>query len=125
MPTNWLTRQLAHADLGADVVVGTVRPDPLDLDERQLARWVRHTHPGPAERSCARGEPGHAGGRLRPGRWVPTTNRSTRTSTSCNASRHRSAVLVACDEGDVLTSGADGTYAPGGYARYLRTALSG
>lgn len=125
VPTHWLTRQLAHADLGADVVVGTVRPDPRDLDEQQLARWAATRVPG------------------RPNGHVHGANLGVRADAYVRAGgfdhepEHEdvhlvqriastgSAVLVACDDGDVLTSGRTTGRTPGGYARYLRSALSG
>jgi glycosyltransferase involved in cell wall biosynthesis len=125
VPTHWLTRQLAHADLGADVVVGTVRPDPVDLSDQQLASWSA---------TRTRGRPnGHVHGAnlgvradayVRAGGFGHETEHEDVHLVQRIASTD-SAVLVACDEGDVLTSGRTTGRTPGGYARYLRTALPG
>ncbi|NYD42653.1 glycosyltransferase [Nocardioides panaciterrulae] len=41
VPRDWLLRQLALADTGHRMVVGTVRPDHLDLDPAVLRAWHR------------------------------------------------------------------------------------
>ena len=100
-------------------------PRPGDLTERSSPGVARHARARPAERARARRQPRACGPTPTSGRRVPADDRSTRTSTSCSASRRPAAVVVACDEGDVLTSGRTTGRTPGGYARYLRTALSG
>ena len=43
VPSDWLLRHLELARQGADLVLGTVVPDPAELDERALAAWhTRH-----------------------------------------------------------------------------------
>ncbi|WP_111767871.1 glycosyltransferase [Nakamurella deserti] len=43
VPVDWLGRHLAIARDGADLLLGTVVPDPAELDERALAAWTaRH-----------------------------------------------------------------------------------
>lgn len=39
VPRNWLATHVELADLGADLLVGTVEPDPSDLDPQVLASW--------------------------------------------------------------------------------------
>lgn len=40
---DWLVAQLAAADAGADLVIGSVRPDPTELSPTALAQWsARH-----------------------------------------------------------------------------------
>lgn len=39
VPPHWLEHQLDLADAGADLVLGTVRPDARDLTPEQLAAW--------------------------------------------------------------------------------------
>ncbi|MET1059167.1 MAG: glycosyltransferase [Nocardioides sp.] len=39
VPPHWLAAQVRLAEEGADVVVGTVEPDPDELDHRALGRW--------------------------------------------------------------------------------------
>ena len=46
VPAGWLLEQVALADGGADVVVGTVRPDPADLYTEQFAAWQGDPLPG-------------------------------------------------------------------------------
>lgn len=44
VPPHWLTEQVALAAGGVDLVVGSVQPDPADLDPDALAAWwARHT----------------------------------------------------------------------------------
>ncbi|WP_338538301.1 glycosyltransferase [Janibacter terrae] len=48
VPADWLTGQVAAADGGADLVLGRVRPDPLDLDGDTYREWSRrHTSAHP------------------------------------------------------------------------------
>jgi glycosyltransferase involved in cell wall biosynthesis len=125
VPGHWLTRQLAHADAGADVVVGTVRPDPDDLTDAQHRLWAATRVAGRPNGHVHGANLGvradlyvRAGGYLAEAEHedVHLVERITSTGP---------AVVVACDEGDVLTSGRTVGRTPGGYARYLRTALSG
>ncbi|MFF3064972.1 glycosyltransferase [Oerskovia sp. NPDC057915] len=44
VPPHWLTHQVATAEAGADLVIGTVRPDFADLSAAQRTAWVV-THP--------------------------------------------------------------------------------
>lgn len=119
VPSNWLAVQLGLADAGADVIVGTVRPDFSDLSPRHQQRWL-DTHP--------RGAPnGHTHG----------ANLGIRASTYLevggfeklvehedvglvDACRQRGAVIAASDAGEVITSGRLVGRTPGGYAGYLR-----
>lgn len=122
VPPNWLTHQLRLARRGADVVVGTVRPDFRDLSAAQQdAWWATHT-PGVAN--------GHVHG----------ANLGIRAATLIDAggfarvavhedvalvaqARARGARLVASDAAWVRTSGRQVGRAPDGYARYLREDL--
>ena len=50
VPAHWLAAQVRLAEEGADVVVGTVEPDPAELDHLALGRWrsrhdLREDHP--------------------------------------------------------------------------------
>lgn len=50
VPTNWLTDHVASARAGVDLVLGRVRPDPLDLDEATHREWSRrHTSTRPTD----------------------------------------------------------------------------
>ncbi|GAA3641993.1 glycosyltransferase family 2 protein [Microbacterium awajiense] len=122
VPPHWLVHQLRLARDGADVVIGTVRPDFRDLTERQSAAWWRTHVPGVAN--------GHVHG----------ANLGIRASTylaACgfppvaahedvalvDATRAAGARIVASDAAWVRTSGRGVGRAPDGYARYLRDDL--
>jgi len=124
VPPQWLTCQLALADRGADVVVGTVRPDPDDLSEVEQRVWSSTRVPGRPN--------GHVHGAnlgiradvyLRAGGFLPQDEHEDVHLVE-RIARDQAAVVVASDECDVLTSGRRVGRTPGGYARYLRTALS-
>lgn len=122
VPPHWLVHQLELAAGGADVVVGTVRPDFRELSTRQVeAWWVTHT-PGIAN--------GHVHG----------ANLGMRASTLIGAggfedvcehedvwlvdeARDLGARVVASDAAWVRTSGRQVGRTSGGYARYLREDL--
>jgi len=115
VPRNWLTEQLAIAEEGFDLMIGTVRPDFADLSTEQVALW-RRTH--------RRGRPnGHVHG----------ANLGVRASTYLAAggfaslTEHEDNDLVgrivgaglATDGCEVQTSGRSEGRTPGGYARFL------
>ncbi|MET0736227.1 MAG: glycosyltransferase family A protein [Microbacterium sp.] len=122
VPSHWLTHQLRLARRGADIVVGTVRPDFRDLSADQVHAWHATHTPGVAN--------GHVHG----------ANLGTRASTLVGAggfedtdehedvwlvaeARSRGARLVASDAAWVQTSGRQTGRTAGGYARYLREDL--
>ncbi|QAY61779.1 glycosyltransferase [Microbacterium protaetiae] len=122
VPLHWLAHQIMLAEQGADVVIGTVRPDFRDLTREQTdAWWATHT-PGVAN--------GHVHG----------ANLGTRASVLVDAGgfppiplhedvrlieqvRMRGASIIASDGAWVRTSGRQYGRAEGGYAEYLRTQL--
>ena len=120
VPPNWLEEQLALAAAGADVVIGTVRPNFDELTEQQSAAWLE-THEA--------GEPnGHVHG----------ANLGIRASAYRAAGGYRSLpehedaelvqrlrdfTIVATDRAEVITSARRFGRTPGGYARYLRENL--
>lgn len=122
VPVNWLVSQLAHADAGADVVVGTVRPDPADLTVEQNTRWLE-THP--------RGRPnGHVHGAnlgVRAssydavGGFEPIDEHEDNQLVS--RLRDAGTAIVASDDAEVLTSARLVGRTPGGYAGYLAATL--
>lgn len=122
VPDHWLTHQVELAASGADVVVGTVRPNFRDLSAEQTTAWWATHVPGTAN--------GHVHG----------ANLGTRASILVAAggfepvlehedvllvaeARARGARLVASDDAWVQTSGRPVGRTAGGYAGYLREQL--
>lgn len=122
VPANWLTHQWELAASGADVVVGTVRPDFRDLSVEQTTAWWATHEPGTAN--------GHVHG----------ANLGTRASTLVAVggfepvlehedvllvaeAKSWGARLVASDAAWVQTSGRSVGRTAGGYAGYLREQL--
>ena len=122
VPMNWLTHQWQLASAGADVVVGTVRPDFRDLSAAQTTAWWATHVPGTAN--------GHVHG----------ANLGTRASTLVAAggfepvlehedvllvaeTRARGARVAASDAAWVQTSGRPVGRTAGGYAGDLRERL--
>jgi len=122
VPEGWILEQVRLADAGADVVVGTVRPDPTDLTPTQVAAWRATRVPG------------------RPNGHVHGANLGVRADAYLRADgfpdlpEHEDVALVAAlaasgarvvatDACDVLTSGRLIGRTPGGYAGYLRSAF--
>ena len=122
VPPGWLTSQLDEADAGADVVVGTVRPDFADLSREQVAAWTARHTPG------------------RPNGHVHGANLGVRASRYAEAGgfgdldlhedvtlvgrlRAAGATLLASEAGEVLTSGRRVGRTRGGYAGYLANDL--
>jgi glycosyltransferase involved in cell wall biosynthesis len=123
VPPNWITDQLAIASAGADVMVGTVRPDFADLTPEQISHWTATHIPG------------------QPNGHVHGANLGVRASMYLAAGgfhnqrdhddvdlvirlEQAGARLQAADSSDVLTSGRLDGRTPGGYAGYLRSQRS-
>lgn len=117
VPQNWLSSQLALANAGYDLVVGTVRPDPAEYPVEMQREWLK-TH--------VKGKPnGHVHG----------ANLGVRASAYCEVGgylpmpEHEDVDLVArlarypkvaSDAGEVITSARLEGRTPGGYAGYLK-----
>lgn len=122
VPVEWLAQQVALAEAGAEVVVGTVRPDPADLTAEQDARWLA-TH--------ERGRPnGHVHGAnlgvlasayVQAGGFDAVPEHED--NLLVDRLRSAGARIVASDDAEVLTSGRRIGRTPGGYAAYLEGAL--
>jgi glycosyltransferase involved in cell wall biosynthesis len=119
VPEQWLRVQLGAAAAGADVVVGTVRPDFDDLVPRHRRLWL-DTH--------TRGIPnGHTHGAnlgLRASTYLAAGGFDAIAEHEdvhlVDACRRQGATVVASDDAEVLTSGRFVGRTPGGYASYLR-----
>lgn len=123
VPPQWLSHQLDLADAGADVVLGTVRPDFRDLDaDRIRAWWARYT-PGAAADDVVHGANlGIRASALDAAGGVPPLAEHEDVRL-VDAARASGAVVVSTDGARVRTSGRTVGRTPGGYARYLREDL--
>lgn len=122
VPAHWLTYQLALAEAGADLVVGTVRPDFDDLSPARRAAWVA-THPvGQANGHVHGANLGVRGDVYRAAGGFGDLAEHEDVDLVAQA-RDAGARVVASDGGRVLTSGRLTGRTPGGYARHLREDL--
>lgn len=119
VPANWIVRQCLLAERGADVVLGTVRPDFADLSARHRRHWL-HTH--------VRGRPpGNVHGAnlgiradvyLAAGGFEPV--REHEDIELVARARRAGARVRASDDAEVITSGRHVGRTPGGYAAFIR-----
>lgn len=123
VPFHWLRAQRDLADDGADVVLGTVRPDPRDLTERQLAAWRATRVPGRPNGHVHGANLGiRADAYLRAGGFAPLAEHEDAELVARLRADRRVAV-VASEATDVVTSGRLVGRTPGGYAGYLAETL--
>ncbi|MCG7286487.1 glycosyltransferase [Cellulomonas sp. ACRRI] len=123
VPPHWLRTHRALADAGADVVVGTVRPDPRDLTPRQLAAWRATRVPGRPNGHVHGANLGvRADAYLRAGGFAPVVEHED-VDLVGRLRADPATVVRASDEVDVVTSGRTVGRTPGGYAGYLRGAF--
>ncbi|MDO4027261.1 glycosyltransferase [Clavibacter michiganensis] len=122
VPPAWITSQLELADGGADVVVGTVRPELDDLSPAQVAAW-RATR-----------VPGHANGHVHGANLGVRADAYVAAGGFPAVAEHEDVDLVtrlrgldaritASAAGEVLTSSRREGRTPGGYAGYLHVSL--
>lgn len=120
VPPTWLGTQVRLELQGADVVVGTVRPDFAELAEDQVTMWSA-TH--------ILGKPnGHVHGAnlgLRASAYLAVGGyRALPEHEDADlVARLADFTVVASDEHEVITSARRFGRTPGGYARYLREGL--
>ena len=119
VPVGWLSHQLDLRALGADVVLGTVRPDFADLTPEHVAYWLETHPPGrPAGNVHGanlglRGDVYFAAGEF--------GNLEQHEDVELvNAARSLGASVVATDANEVVTSGRFWGRTPGGYAAFVR-----
>lgn len=119
VPVGWLSHQLDLRALGADVVLGTVRPDFADLTPEHAAYWLETHPPGRPAGNVHGANLGLRGdvyfavgefGNLEQHEDVELVN----------AARSLGASVVATDENEVVTSGRFWGRTPGGYAAFVR-----
>lgn len=119
VPANWLRLQLELARSGADVVVGTVRPDFDDLAPRHRRLWLETHIPGRPNGHTHGANLGiRADAYLAAGGFGGVAEHED--VGLVDACRAAGAVVVASDAAEVVTSGRFIGRTPGGYAGYLR-----
>lgn len=122
VPANWLTEQLRVAAAGADLMIGTVRPDPADLSDAQWAAWSAKYVPGKPNGHVHGANLGIRGDLYRlVGGYAPLAEHEDVDLVA--RARAAGARVTASDDCSVLTSGRTVGRTPGGYARYLREDL--
>ena len=122
VPPHWLTHQLALARGGADVMIGTVRPDFRDLTREQVDAWWLSHVPGVANGHVHGANLGvRASTLLAAGGFPPLA--AHEDVALVDMLRRAGARLAASDAAWVSTSGRHVSRAPEGYARYLRDEL--
>ncbi len=120
VPPHWLAEQLALAAAGADVVVGTVRPDFAGLTGEQVSAWLETHIPG-APNGHVHGA--NLGIRASAYRAVGGYRSLPEHEDADLVERLRDCTIVATDRTEVVTSARRFGRTPGGYARYLRETL--
>ena len=119
VPENWLTRQVELADLGADAILGSVEPDPNDVDPAVLARWLE-LHPFREDHPHIYG----ANFGVRGSAYLTVGGfprlRAHEDRALVERLRDHGFRVVATDSLRVLTSGRTRARAPEGFAAYLR-----
>jgi glycosyltransferase involved in cell wall biosynthesis len=119
VPANWITAQVAAADEGADVFLGTVKPDFGDLSPAYRRNWLR-THPA-----------GVANGNTHGANLGVRASAYRAAGGFANVAEHEDVMLVdgcrrtgaaveASTAAEVLTSGRTVGRTPGGYAAFVR-----
>lgn len=124
VPAHWVSSQVELASQGADVVVGTVRPDPADLTPAQRAAWQATHVPGRANGHVHGANLGMRADVYTAAGGYPPIDEHEDVALVARA-RGTGATVVASDDAWVLTSGRQQGRTPGGYARYLRDDLVG
>lgn len=118
VPVDWLQRQVALADAGADAVLGSVEPDPDGMDAEILRRWhARH----PFEEDHAHVYGANFG--VRASAYELSggfpRQRSHEDRALVEKLRRRGFAVTATDSIRVLTSGRIHARAPHGFGAYL------
>jgi len=119
VPADWLVAQLGYARSGAEMVLGTVVPDPDELAAGLLAAWrLRHTiddgHPHVHGANMGiRGDMYLTAGGFQD---VPTHEDVLLSA----AVRSAGGLILSVGASPVITSGRTDGRAPGGMAQYLR-----
>lgn len=122
VPPNWLCVQWQLAAEGADVVVGTVRPNFNDLSDDQRRRWLATHPPGEANGHVHGANLGFRADLYRTvGGFEPVQEHED--VLLVKSMKDAGAQIVATGTSCVFTSGRAYGRTPGGYASHLRERL--
>ncbi|MGJ3192143.1 glycosyltransferase [Paenarthrobacter sp. FR1] len=124
VPEHWLVRQVELANAGADAILGSVEPDPNDVDPTVLGRWLE-LHPFREDHPHIYG----ANFGVRASAYVAAggfpTLRAHEDRILVDRLRRHGFAVTATDTTRVVTSGRMQARAPEGFAAYLRTLGAG
>lgn len=119
VPEHWLVRQVELANAGADAILGSVEPDPDDVDPAVLSRWLER-HPFREDHPHIYG----ANFGVRASAYVAAGGfpqlRAHEDRILVERLRHHGFAVTATDTTRVVTSGRIQARAPHGFAAYLR-----
>ncbi|MFJ4210416.1 glycosyltransferase [Paenarthrobacter sp. NPDC089675] len=119
VPPGWLVRQVELANAGADAVLGSVEPDPADVNPDVLLRWLE-LHPFQENHPYIYG----ANFGIRASAYLGAGGfprvRAHEDRILAERLRRRGFRVVASDSLRVTTSGRTEARAPQGFAAYLR-----
>jgi GT2 family glycosyltransferase len=119
VPANWIVSQCELAAQGADVVLGTVRPDFADLTPRHRRHWLDTHAPGaPAGNVHGANLGVRADVYLAAGGFDAVAEHEDVGLVA--RARALGARVSASDDAEVLTSGRHVGRTPGGYAAFVR-----
>ncbi|MFJ4029735.1 glycosyltransferase [Paenarthrobacter sp. NPDC089989] len=120
VPADWLVRQVALANAGADAILGSVEPDPADSDAAVLLRWLelhpfKESHPHIYGANLGV----RASAYLQSGGFPAVRAHEDRMLVE--RLRRHGFLVQATDSIRVTTSGRTHARAPQGFAAYLRS----
>jgi len=119
VPANWILSQCALAAHGADIVLGTVRPDFADLTPRHRRHWLDTHVPGAPAGNVHGANLGiRADAYLAAGGFDAVAEHEDVGLVA--RARALGARVSASDDAEVLTSGRQAGRTPGGYAAFVR-----
>ncbi|WP_420179000.1 glycosyltransferase [Paenarthrobacter sp. TA1.8] len=120
VPQHWLTRQVELANAGADAILGSVEPDPEDMDPVIHRRWLE-LHPFREDHQHIYG----ANLGIRASAYLTAGGfpalRAHEDRVLVERLRRHGFAVTATDTIRVLTSGRTHARAPEGFATYLRS----
>jgi glycosyltransferase involved in cell wall biosynthesis len=119
VPEHWLVRQVELANAGADAILGSVEPDPRDVEPALLGRWLE-LHPFREDHPHIYG----ANLGVRASAYLSVggfpTLRAHEDHALVDRLRSHGFAVTATDTTRVVTSGRTQARAPEGFAAYLR-----